>query len=136
MDLSRTSDSDESLSGGSELSHESLGERKVSALIWSLTVTRIWLIFPSREQFALALIKLFAKCSAKIVHLIGQHCLSYSKRGIVYGRECGMNGSLISPPRSPGNNNGKSRLDVQGALMSLLCDRNGVVFLADGYLYE
>ena len=35
--------------------------------------------------------------------------------------------SLISPRRSRGNNNGKS-LDVQDALMSLLCNRNGVVF--------
>ena len=34
MDLSRTSDSDESFPGGSEISHESLGERKVRVLIW------------------------------------------------------------------------------------------------------
>ena len=94
MDLSRTSDSDESFLGGSEISHESLGERKVRVLIWSLTVTQIWLIFLSREQFALAVIKLFANCNAKILHLIGQHCLGYSKHRIVYGplyeREFGM----------------------------------------------
>ena len=90
MDLPRTSNSEESFLGDSEISHESLGEGKVRVLIWSLTVTQIWLIFLSREKFALAVIKLFASCKAKSLHLIGQHCPGYSKHGIVYEREFGM----------------------------------------------
>ena len=68
MDLLRTYDSEESSSESSESLCGVLGEKEVRS-VYLLTYSQANLdLFPSREEFALAVIESFTKCNAKIQH--------------------------------------------------------------------
>ena len=68
MDLLRSYDSDETSSDDSEYVREPLGEKEVRAVYMLMYSQANLDLFPSREDFASAVIRSFSNGTAKILH--------------------------------------------------------------------